>query len=208
MEAQPVVGVGDDSVMTLPRISSRGAFHAAAAQALETIYADRLEEAYDRLAYHYSALAHVERLPAEQRDRHLLRLVLRQASLLIYLGRFQEALGLLLRRHTSFERLQDASLAGHYHFLLARTYFFLGDGERTVQSAQRSILPQEVAATVSGSVLAGALSGFAEVWEVERALEDVAAALERCSRDGAGRRRLRGQPERRRVRYRRDGPAA
>ncbi len=32
----------------------RQALHAAAGQALETLYADRLEDAYDRLAYHYA----------------------------------------------------------------------------------------------------------------------------------------------------------
>jgi class 3 adenylate cyclase/tetratricopeptide (TPR) repeat protein len=35
-------------------ITRRQALHAAAGQALETLYADRLEDAYDRLAYHYS----------------------------------------------------------------------------------------------------------------------------------------------------------
>jgi predicted ATPase len=32
----------------------RQALHAAAGQALETLYAPRLEEAYERLAYHYA----------------------------------------------------------------------------------------------------------------------------------------------------------
>jgi class 3 adenylate cyclase/tetratricopeptide (TPR) repeat protein len=35
-------------------VSRRQALHAAAGRALEALYADRLEEAYDRLAYHYS----------------------------------------------------------------------------------------------------------------------------------------------------------
>jgi ATP-binding cassette subfamily F protein 3 len=38
-------------------------------------------------------------------------------------------------------------------------------------------LPQEVAASRAGSVLAEALSGFAEVWALERAMEAAAAAL-------------------------------
>ena len=38
-------------------------------------------------------------------------------------------------------------------------------------------LPQEVAGAGAGSVLAEALSGFAEVWRVEREMEEVAAAL-------------------------------
>ncbi|HEX9822079.1 MAG TPA: ABC-F family ATP-binding cassette domain-containing protein, partial [Methylomirabilota bacterium] len=39
-------------------------------------------------------------------------------------------------------------------------------------------LPQEVAASRTGSVLAEALSGFDEVWALEREMEDVARALE------------------------------
>jgi ATP-binding cassette subfamily F protein 3 len=39
-------------------------------------------------------------------------------------------------------------------------------------------LPQEVAGGTTGSVLAEALSGFADVWQIEREMEDVAAALE------------------------------
>jgi ATP-binding cassette subfamily F protein 3 len=42
-------------------------------------------------------------------------------------------------------------------------------------------LPQEVAGSVTGSVLAEALSGFAEVWALEREMEDVARALETVS---------------------------
>ncbi|MBI1848478.1 MAG: ABC-F family ATP-binding cassette domain-containing protein [Candidatus Rokubacteria bacterium] len=38
-------------------------------------------------------------------------------------------------------------------------------------------LPQEVAGSTAGSVLAEALSGFSEVWALERELEDVGAAL-------------------------------
>jgi ATP-binding cassette subfamily F protein 3 len=39
-------------------------------------------------------------------------------------------------------------------------------------------LPQEVAGSLTGSVLAEALSGFDEVWALEREMEDVARALE------------------------------
>ena len=38
-------------------------------------------------------------------------------------------------------------------------------------------LPQEVAATAAGSVLGEALGGFAEVWALEREMEEVAAVL-------------------------------
>src|SRR3989441_10128056 len=90
----------------------RKTLHTKAAKALEEMYVDRLEAAYDRLAYHYAktdqadpaveyltrfaeqagarfahveaaaalreALAHVERLPAEIRERRLYQLVPRQ----------------------------------------------------------------------------------------------------------------------------------
>ena len=38
-------------------------------------------------------------------------------------------------------------------------------------------LPQEVGATAAGSVLGEALAGFADVWALEREMEEVAAAL-------------------------------
>jgi DNA-binding NtrC family response regulator/tetratricopeptide (TPR) repeat protein len=154
-------------------VANRYALHAAAARALERLYEGRLEEADDRLAYHYAntdqseravaclsrvaekaarghahaealraldeALAHVERLPAEARDDRRLRLVLRKASSLIHLGRFREVLGVLLHWKASLDRLDDAALAAYYHFLLARTHLFLGDRERTIQSAERAI---------------------------------------------------------------------
>jgi DNA-binding NtrC family response regulator/tetratricopeptide (TPR) repeat protein len=157
---------------TLP-VTHRHALHAAAAQALERLYEGRLEEADDRLAYHYArtdqsdraveclsrvaqkaarghahtealaaldeALAHVERLPAEARDHRRLRLVLRKASSLIHLGRFREALGVLLHWKASLDRVDDASLSAYYHFLLARTHLFVGDQERAIQSAERAI---------------------------------------------------------------------
>src|SRR4029450_2944866 len=54
----------------------RQALHAAAGQALETLYASRLEDAYDRLAYHYArtdnvakAVAYLTRV-AEKAARH------------------------------------------------------------------------------------------------------------------------------------------
>jgi DNA-binding NtrC family response regulator/tetratricopeptide (TPR) repeat protein len=89
------------------------------------------------------ALAHVERLPADVRDRRRLRLVLRKTSSLIHLGRFAEALGVLLHWRASFDRLNDASLAAYYHFLVARTHLFLGDRERAIQSAERAIAEAE-----------------------------------------------------------------
>jgi DNA-binding NtrC family response regulator/tetratricopeptide (TPR) repeat protein len=150
------------------------ALHAAAGQALEALYADRREEVYDRLAFHYSktdktdkaveylthfaekaarsyalaeavtalqeALGHVDRLPSNrERERLHLDLILRQANDLYLLGRFQEILDLLLPQQERLERLEDALLAGRYHFTLGRTYSYLADRERATRSAQRAI---------------------------------------------------------------------
>ncbi|MBI2159949.1 MAG: sigma 54-interacting transcriptional regulator [Candidatus Rokubacteria bacterium] len=153
--------------------AERQELHAAAARALETLYAGRLEETQNNLAYHYSkaqegakaieyltrsaeraarsyaheeavralreAVAHVERLPAEERDHRLLDLLLRQAASLIALGRLQEVLDLLLPQQERLERLEERVLAGRYYFLLGRTYGFLGQQEPTARSAQRAI---------------------------------------------------------------------
>ena len=89
------------------------------------------------------AMAHVERLPAEVRDARLLDLLLRQASSLIPLGRFQEILDLLVRHQGALERLKDPRLAGHYYFLLGRTWSFLGQNERVTENARRAIAEAE-----------------------------------------------------------------
>jgi DNA-binding NtrC family response regulator/tetratricopeptide (TPR) repeat protein len=154
-------------------VPRRQALHLAAARALETIYADRLPDVFERLAYHFSktdhaekaveyltlfarsaatlyaheeavralqeAQLHVQNLPLKDRDRLRLDLVLRHASSLFPLGRIHETLELLLPQREPLARLQDADLAGHYYFLLGRTYSFLADVERAAQNAQRAI---------------------------------------------------------------------
>jgi len=153
--------------------SQRQALHLAAGRALETMYADRIPDALERLAYHYSktdeaekaieyltlfarkavtlyaheeavralqaAESHVQSLPPGERDRRRLDLSLRHASSLFPLGRLQEILDLLLPQREPLARLQDAALAGHYHFLLGRTYSFLADHERAAERAQQAI---------------------------------------------------------------------
>ncbi len=153
-------------------IPHRHALHAAAGRALEALYADRLEQVYDRLAYHYSksmhavnaveylsrfargaarayahaeavialqeALVHAERLPTEERDVRL-NIVPRLARSLSRLGRFQEALDLLLHHQERVEQLKDDLMAGRYHLLLAHMYAILGDRDRTAQSAHRTL---------------------------------------------------------------------
>ena len=85
------------------------------------------------------ALGYVERLPAEQRDARFLDLVLRQANLFFFLGRFAETVDLLLRQQERLEHLASAELTGPYYFLLAQAYSVLGDRERSASSARRAI---------------------------------------------------------------------
>jgi tetratricopeptide (TPR) repeat protein len=73
------------------------------------------------------ARAHVDRLPAAEQDRRRLELALRQAYSLIPLGAFQEIVDLLLRHQVALDNLDDPRLTGPYHFLLGRSYLFLGD---------------------------------------------------------------------------------
>jgi predicted ATPase len=153
--------------------TQRRFLHVAAGQALEALYADRLEEAYDRLAYHYArtdeagkaveyltrfaekvarsyanaeaamalqeARGHIERLPAEDRDRRTLDIVLRLAHSFYFLGRMQDTRDLLLQQQARVEQLQEPALAGPYYFWCAHTYSYIGDQEQTAQSAQRAL---------------------------------------------------------------------
>jgi len=114
------------------------------------------------------AQLHAQRLPVGERDRRRLDLVLRQASSLFPLGRLQEILDLLLPQRETLERLQDAAMAGHYYFLLGRTYSFLADHERATQSAQQAIAEADLCrdATTKGKAYCllaqdGALAGQA-----------------------------------------------
>jgi class 3 adenylate cyclase/tetratricopeptide (TPR) repeat protein len=151
----------------------RQSLHAAAGRAFEVLHADRLEEVYDRLAYHYSeagdseravsylslfaekaargyahaeaakalreALVHAEHLPASDRDRRVLELILQLAHSLLPLAQFSETLEVFLRHRDALERVDDPSLAGRYFFWLAHTYSYLGNQEEASANARRSI---------------------------------------------------------------------
>jgi class 3 adenylate cyclase len=156
-----------------PLTARRQALHEAAGRALETLYADRLDQAYDRLAYHYSktdnaskaveylsrfaektaaidahaeavttledARFHAEHLPAEEQDRRLVELVIREAHSLHFLGRRQEIVALLLLHRDRLERLQEPSLAGQYHFWLGFAHAWLGHRAEAAQSLGRGL---------------------------------------------------------------------
>jgi class 3 adenylate cyclase/tetratricopeptide (TPR) repeat protein len=151
----------------------RQALHQAAGRSLEAVYADRLDQAYDRLAYHYSrtgnarkavdyltrfaekaagidahadavaaleeAHVHAGQLPAEERDRRLIDVVVREAHSLHFLGRRQESVDLLLQQRERLERLGDPLLAGPYYFWLGYAHAWLGNRGEAAESLGRSL---------------------------------------------------------------------
>lgn len=153
--------------------SRRQALHAAVGQALEQLFADRLEEAYARLAYHYAktpetrkavtyltrfadqaarsfahaeavtalqeALTHAERLPAAERSRWILEIVLQQVHSLILLGHFSATLNLLRQYQPCLDELQEPRLAGPYYFWRGLMYALLGDRQRSDDYAQQAL---------------------------------------------------------------------
>ncbi|MFL6261286.1 MAG: adenylate/guanylate cyclase domain-containing protein [Thermoanaerobaculia bacterium] len=85
------------------------------------------------------ALAHCEALPAAERDRRRLEVILRLAESLLPLARFPETLELFLAHRDLVERMDDPALAGPFYFWLAHTYSYLGDQERAASNARLSI---------------------------------------------------------------------
>ena len=85
------------------------------------------------------ALGHCDRLSVSERERRRMDMVLRQASSLIYLGDFQAIVERLLQHRETLDQLHDAALGGHYHFLMSRSYLFLGDDEHASWHATMGI---------------------------------------------------------------------
>jgi tetratricopeptide (TPR) repeat protein len=119
------------------------------------------------------ALSHVERLPAEVRDRKEIELVLRFPPSLMPLGRLNEIFSLLLGERDRLERLQDPTLAALYHYLLGRAYM-LGRRDVAVDHARRALAEAERCADTAAMgraygllAVAGALSG-----QAARGIED------------------------------------
>lgn len=153
--------------------SRRQAMHTAVGQALESFYADHLDEVVDRLAYHYArsaeadkavtyltqlavkaarsyahveavaayqeALLRVEQLPAEERDRCRVELILPLARSIFVLGRYREVLDFLLAHQPLLDQLQDPVFTSRYAFRLGLTCFVLGDRIQAAEHAQLAI---------------------------------------------------------------------
>jgi class 3 adenylate cyclase/tetratricopeptide (TPR) repeat protein len=84
------------------------------------------------------ALVHAERLPAGERDTAVAKLVVAMANSLYFLGRFAEALDLLLRHQARVEHAGDPGLVGPYFFWLGHTYSYLADRDQAVAWGERA----------------------------------------------------------------------
>lgn len=87
----------------------------------------------------HEALAYVDRLPDEARDRRHVDLVYRLVHALSLLGRSDESRSLLAGQEARVRSLQDPALTGLYHFWAAYTYGNMGDIERAAPDAKRSL---------------------------------------------------------------------
>jgi len=85
------------------------------------------------------ALEHATRLPAGERERCRLDLIIRLTFSLSVLGRFQECLSFILASQEDFARLDEPALMSQYYFRLGITYNYLGDYTQGTQSAQRAL---------------------------------------------------------------------
>ena len=121
--------------------------YARAGQADKTVeYLSRFADMAAGLYAHAEALAaleeacaHGERLPAEDRDRCVLELVVRQAQSLHFLGRREEIVRLLSAHRGRLERLQEPALSGQYYFWLGFAHAWLGHRDEAAEGLQRGL---------------------------------------------------------------------
>src|SRR4051794_2784723 len=85
------------------------------------------------------ALVHCETLPAAERDRRRLEVILQLAESLLPLARIPETLELFLANRDLVDRLGDPALTGPFHFWLAHTYSYLGNQLEAASNARLSI---------------------------------------------------------------------
>jgi class 3 adenylate cyclase/tetratricopeptide (TPR) repeat protein len=85
------------------------------------------------------ALEHASHLPADERDRRALELVLQLAASLLPLAELAETRQLLDRHRDAMERVGDPALSGRFHFWLAHTHSYLGNQEEAAENACAAI---------------------------------------------------------------------
>jgi class 3 adenylate cyclase/tetratricopeptide (TPR) repeat protein len=107
-----------------------------------TLFADSAARGYAHAEAAFAlrqALEHALRLPAAERDRRLIELILRLAHSLLPLARFPETLELFEAHRGALDRISDPALAGRYYFWLAHTYSYLGRQEEAAETAHLAI---------------------------------------------------------------------
>ena len=85
------------------------------------------------------ARRHAERLPESERQSRVLRLVVRQAHSLHFLGRRRQIVELLTQHHDRLGRVANRSLVAEYDFWLGFAHAWLGDRELALRYLDRSL---------------------------------------------------------------------
>ncbi len=85
------------------------------------------------------ALEQVERLPAAERARLRLPLVLEEARALTASGLLQESVARLQAQHTALVALHDVRLTGQYACVLSQTYSEMGEWEQAAGQARQAV---------------------------------------------------------------------
>ena len=85
------------------------------------------------------ALQHAAHLPAEERDRRTLELILQLSDSLLPLAELADTRDLLDRHQELLERVGDPALSGRFHFWLAHTHSYLGNQEEAARNARLAI---------------------------------------------------------------------
>ena len=168
-------------------------------------YLDRFAERAVRTYAHAEAskalreaLVHVERLPAGERERRGVELVLRLVNSLYFVGRFGESLDLLLHQEATVERIADPWLSGPFAMWLGHTYTHAGDSEGAARSISRAFVEAE------------GVGDLATIGKAHYVLAREGARLARRGRRARPPRRRGAEPDRRlvvaRARVLLDGP--
>ncbi|HEX6137726.1 MAG TPA: adenylate/guanylate cyclase domain-containing protein [Casimicrobiaceae bacterium] len=131
----------------------------ADAHAKSVQYLTRCAENAAGICAHEEAIAgieqarmHAEHLPAAERDRRVLALVIRQAHSMHFLGRREEIVALLLAHRERLERIGEPALAGEFHFWLGFAHGWLGHRAQAAEALHRSL---EEASTAGDEAIMG-----------------------------------------------------
>jgi DNA-binding SARP family transcriptional activator len=105
-------------------------------------FADRTARRYaleDAVRALQEALTQVERLPEAGRDRRAFEVLASLVPSLVFLGRFQAIVELLLPLRDRLDRLQDPAVTGAYELWLGHAYSNLADRARAARHAGQAV---------------------------------------------------------------------